>query len=202
MPRNADKHAQVLSILCCARRIHVLRLGVSDNLTHDGSCKPSLIQNLYLIHSQYINVPILLVGQVAKNLGGLRALEWHPWTQRQMAANLPYRKVLKTPLPKFGAINGNPHQNLVTLCYRGVMLPHKLQLLLQIHPGPNQLTTAGSMQHEINGVGGTQGLSHGDDFPHGQYQVDVDRLYCSRRKLCPSFPDSHYTAMAFNSKSS
>ena len=75
----------------------------------------------------------------------------------------PYCKVLKRALPKFGAINGNPDQNLVSLCYRGVR-PHKLQLLLQIHPGPNQLTTAGSMQHEINGVGGTQGLSDGVDF--------------------------------------
>ena len=37
---------------------------------------------------------------------------------------------------------------------------------------------------------------------HGQYHVDVDRPYCSRRTLCPSFLDSHNTAMAFNSKSS
>ena len=37
---------------------------------------------------------------------------------------LTYRKVLKGTLPKFGAINGNPHQNLVALCYRGVMLTY------------------------------------------------------------------------------
>ena len=58
-------------------------------------------------------------------------------------------------LPKFGAINRKPQQNLVPLCYRGVILPDKLQLLLQIQPRPNQMTIAGSMQHEINGVGGT-----------------------------------------------
>ena len=52
-----------------------LRLGVIDNHTHNGSCKPSLIHNLHLIHSQHIKVQILLVGHVAKNLGGLRALE-------------------------------------------------------------------------------------------------------------------------------
>ena len=54
---------------------------------------------------------------------------------------MPSRKVLKGTLPKFGAKNGHPDQNLVTLCYRELMLPRQLQLLIEIHPGPNQITT-------------------------------------------------------------
>ena len=76
-----------------------LRLGVSDNRTQNGCWIPSLIQNLHriqsqhikvqiflvgqasliqnlhCIHSQMIKVQIFLVGHVAKNLGGLPALE-------------------------------------------------------------------------------------------------------------------------------
>ena len=94
----------------------------------------------------------------------------------------------------------NPHQKLVTLCYRGVMLPHKLRLLLQIHPGPNQITTAGSMNTKSMGWGAAKVFRTETIFAHGQYQVHVDRLYCTRRTLCPSFLDSHNTTMACNSK--
>ena len=52
-----------------------LRLGVSYDHTHNGSCNPFLIQNLHLIHYEFIKVQILEVGQVTKKLGGLRALE-------------------------------------------------------------------------------------------------------------------------------
>ena len=66
---------KVIALEIATPREGNLCLGVSDNHTNHGSCKPSLIQNLHLIHGQHIKVQILLVGQVAKNLGGLRALE-------------------------------------------------------------------------------------------------------------------------------
>ena len=87
----------------------------------------------------------------------------------------------------------------------GGFLPHKLQLLLQIHPRPNQITTAGCIhvcKTKSMGWGAPKVFRTDTIFDQGHYQVDVDRLYSSRRTHCPSFLDSHNTAMAFNSKSS
>ena len=44
MPGNADKHAPVLSILCCARRIHVVDYGsVSKVAQKDARCAPGAL---------------------------------------------------------------------------------------------------------------------------------------------------------------
>ena len=60
---------RVMTLEIATPREGNLRIGVSHNHTHNGSCKPSLIQNLHFIHSQHIKVQILQVGHVAKNLG-------------------------------------------------------------------------------------------------------------------------------------